>query len=123
MLFLASFLTLMGLGIAEYGSYYSVKSALQQAARDGALEAIKSSGTNANVQSAVDVSMANCGLQTSGYTVTLSPSNMLGLPTGQSISVTVQCVWANVGLHALPPGMTNISPTQVISESVVMNRE
>ncbi len=123
MLFLCTTLAVLGFGIAEYGSFFDVKSAVQRAAQEGAREAISPTATNASVQNIISLCMTNAGLQNSGYTVTLSPANMSGLPTGQSVSVSVQCIWANVGLHALPPGMVNISNSQVISETVLMNRE
>ena len=123
MLFLCTTLAILGFGIAEYGSFFDVKSSVQHAAREGAREAISPTATNSSVQNVVALCMTNAGLQNSGYTVTLNPTNMLGLPTGQPVSVRVQCSWANVGLHALPAGMVNISNSQVISETVLMNRE
>lgn len=123
MLFLCTTLAVLGFGIAEYGSYFSVKGGVQHAARAGALEAARPTATNASVQSAIASCMDGSGLKDSGYTVNLNPPNMLGLPTGQPISVSVQCTWANVGLHALPAGMVNISNSKVISTSVLMNRE
>ena len=123
MLLLCTMLAVLGFGIAEYGSFFDVKSGLQHATREGAREATRPAATNASVLSAIDACMTNSGLQNSGYTVTLNPPNMLGLPTGQAISVTVQCKWANVGLHALPAGMVNISNSKVIAGVVSMNRE
>ena len=123
MLFLCTTLAVLGFGIAEYGSYFSVKGGVQHAARAGALEAARPTATNASVQSAIASCMDGSGLKDSGYTVNLNPPTMLGLPTGQPISVSVQCTWANVGLHALPAGMVNIPDSKVISTSVLMNRE
>lgn len=123
MLFLCTTLAVLGFGLAEYGSYFGVKGGVQHAARAGALEAARPTATNASVQSAIAACMDSSALKNSGYIVNLNPPNMQGLPTGQPISVNVQCTWANVGLHALPPGMVNISNSKVISASVLMNRE
>lgn len=114
---------MLGLGIAEYSSFIEAKNAVQAAAREGAREAIRSTATNSSVQSAIDSVMSSQGLQGSGYTITLSPATMLGLPSGQQISVTVACTWANVGLHALPPGMGAISNSKQIAETIYMDRE
>lgn len=113
----------LGFGIVEYSSFIYAKTAVQNAAREGARSAIKSAATNSTVQAAIDAVMANAGLQRSGYTVALSPSNMLGLPTGQSITVTVSFAWGNLGLHPLPSGMGGISNSKALTSSVVMNRE
>jgi Flp pilus assembly protein TadG len=113
----------LAMGIAEYGSFFQVKADVQHATREGAREAIRSTATNASVQSAVDAVMSTAGLQSSGYTVTLSPAVMLGLPTGQPITVTVSVLWANAGLHALPAGMGQIPGSKQITETLVMNRE
>jgi len=123
MLFLCTTLAVLGFGLAEYGSYFGVKGGVQHAARAGALEAARPTATNASVQSAIAACMNSSALKNSGYIVNLNPPNMQGLPTGQPISVNVQCTWANVGLHALPPGMVNIWNSKVISASVLMNRE
>jgi Flp pilus assembly protein TadG len=113
----------LGFGIIEYSSFIYAKTAVQNAAREGARAAIQSSATNASVQSVIDSVMANAGLQSSGYTTTFSPSNLLGLPTGQAISITVTFTWGNLGLHPLPSGMGGISSSKTLTSTVVMHRE
>ena len=75
------------------------------------------------MQSAIDSMMTTAGLNSSGYSVAVSPANLVGLPTGQPVTVTVSCTWANVGFHALPAGMGGIPNSKTITESVTMNRE
>lgn len=113
----------LGFGILEYSSFIYAKGAVQTAAREGARAAIQSSATNASVQATVDSVMANAGLQGTGYTMTLSPPTMLGLPTGQAITVTVAFNWGNLGLHPLPTGMGGISNSKSLTSTVVMHRE
>ena len=116
-------MVMLAFGVVEYASFISVKASIQQAAREGAREAIRSTATNTSVQSAISAVMTNAGLQGSGYTVTISPASVQGLPTGQAVTITVSCTWANVGMHALPAGMGQISDSKVITETVLMNRE
>jgi len=106
-------------GTVEYGHYFYVKHCLQGAAREGARVAITSSADNAAVTSAITNAMTACGLQSSGYTVTLTPSNISGLAEGTSITVSVQCTWGTVGMRP----MKLIGSAKVVQGITVMRKE
>lgn len=106
-------------GTVEYGHYFYVKHCLQGAAREGARVAITSSADNAAVNSAITTSMTACGLQSSGYTVTLTPSNVAGLAEGTSMTVSVQCNWGTVGMRP----MKLIGATKTVQGITVMRKE
>jgi len=116
-------LVMLGMGGAEYGYFFSVKSSVQAAAREGSRASTAITATNSTVTTAISDAMTNSGLGASGYTVTLSPTNMVGLPSGQQITVTVNCPWSAVGVRALPASLGGIPSTKMVSVSVVMNRE
>ena len=63
--------------------------------------------------------MTACGLQNSGYTVTLTPSNVSGLAEGTSITVSVQCVWGTVGMRP----MKLIGSAKLVQGITVMRKE
>jgi Flp pilus assembly protein TadG len=92
-------LLLLAFGTVEFGHYFYVRNNLQGAAREGARAAILASAANADVTSAVANAMSVYGLQSSGYTITISPSNVNGLAEGTAVSVTVQCTWGTVGIR------------------------
>jgi len=63
------------------------------------------------------------GFRDRAYTVSVSPPNLLGLPTGQPIYITVTFNWGNLGLHPLPSGMGGIANSKTLTSTVMMNRE
>src|SRR5438105_13017998 len=71
-------------GTVEFGHYFYVKHCLQGAAREGARAAITNTATNTDVTTAISNAMSTAGLGSSGYTVTLTPSNVSGLAEGTS---------------------------------------
>lgn len=112
-------LALLGFGTVEYGYWFYVAHTLQGAARDGARAAIVATSTNTDVNNAVAAAMTAAGLQSSGYTVTTSPTTISGVTTGTNITVTVQCTWGTVGIRP----MNLISSTKAIKGTAVMYRE
>ena len=62
-------------------------------------------------------------LQSSGYTVSTTPSNLTGLPSGQPITLTVTCNWGTAGLHVLPAWLGGIPNSKQVTATVMMNRE
>ncbi len=110
-------------GVMEYGYFLYVKNTLQGAARDGARQAVIATATNATVQTAVDTAMLAAGLQASGYSVTTSPANVSGLPSGQAITVTVTCNWGTMGVHPLPQSLGGIGNSKLVQGVALMNRE
>lgn len=112
-------LLLLAFGTVEFGYYFYVRNNLQGAAREGARAAIVPSATNSDVNTAVANAMSTYGLQNSGYTITLSPSDVSGASSGTAITVTVQCTWGTVGIRPLQL----ISTSKILTGRAVMRRE
>lgn len=97
-------------GMIEFSYYFYTKHTIQGAAREGARVAILPDATNAKVSSAVDSAMTLAGLQGSGYTITLSPSNVASAAPGAQVSVVVECNWASVWTMQLMNGISFCRP-------------
>jgi len=116
-------LLMLSFGIVDYGYFFYVKNTVQGAAQAGARAAIPASATNSDVTNLINNMMTASGLQNSGYSVTLSPSDVSTASAGSSITVTVTVSWANVGLHALSSSMGGISNSKQIVGTAVMRKE
>jgi len=112
-------LLLLAFGTVEFGYYFYVRSNLQGAAREGARAAIVASATNADVTSAVAAAMNACGLQNSGYSVSLNPPDVGSAAAGTAITVTVECTWGAVGIRPLQL----ISAGKILRGTAVMRKE
>lgn len=108
-------------GTIEFGQYFYVKNQLQGAAREGARAAVISGATNTDVTSAISGVMTAAGLQNSGYTVTLSPSNVATAASTTAISVTVKCTWGTVGSGYRPFSL--IGSSKQVTGVAVMRKE
>jgi Flp pilus assembly protein TadG len=111
----------LAFGTVEFGYYFYVKNQLQGAAREGVRAAITASAANSDVTSAVSASMSAYGLSGSGYTVSISPSNVAGLTEGTAITVTVQCSWGSAASGVRPLGL--ISTNKQVKGVAVMRKE
>ena len=109
----------LAFGTVEFGYYFYVKNTLQGAAREGVRAAIPAAANNDSVTTAVSNAMTAAGLQASGYTVTISPSNVSGQTEGTSITVTVQCTWGSIGVRP----MQLMSASKVVKGQAVMRKE
>jgi Flp pilus assembly protein TadG len=116
-------LLMLSLGVVDYGYYFYVKNTLQGAASAGVRAAIPPNATNANVTSVIGTMMTAAGLQNSGYTVTLTPSDVSTAADGQSITVKITCTWSNCGMHSLPSNMGGISNSKQVIGAAVMQKE
>jgi Flp pilus assembly protein TadG len=116
-------LLMLSFGVVDYGYYFYLKNTFQGAALNGARVAIPASATNANVTSAVSIAMTAAGLQSSGYTITLTPSDVSTVVAGSNVSVQVAATWGNVGTHALGTALGGISNSRTITGTAVMVKE
>jgi Flp pilus assembly protein TadG len=116
-------LLMLSLGVVDYGYYFFVKNTLQGAASAGVRAAIPPGATNANVTGVVSSMMTAAGLQNSGYTVSLTPTDVSTATQGQTVTVTITCTWSNCGTHALPTTMGGISNSKQVLGSAVMQKE
>ena len=58
--------------------------------------------TNTQVTTLISTMMTNVGLQSSGYTVTMTPTDPATATTGAQISVKVQITYANIAITNAP---------------------
>jgi Flp pilus assembly protein TadG len=117
-------------GTVEFGWFLYVKHNMLGAAREGARAAITPDATNAKVNAAVAASLTAAGLQNSGYTVTPSPSDVSNVAAGQPITVTVQCLWSQVGSGLRPMALigttktvNNVTTPRYVTGATVMRKE
>ncbi len=83
-------------GMIEFSYFFYTKHSIQGAAREGARVAILPDATNTKVTTAISNAMTMAGLQSSGYTVTMSPSNVATAAAGAQMNVTVECTWNTI---------------------------
>ncbi|MBC7784142.1 MAG: pilus assembly protein [Burkholderiales bacterium] len=94
-------------GCVEYGHYFFVKHSLQGAAREGARAGANPGSTNAEVTTAVTLSMNAAGIVPANYTTKIRNSadtadiDVAAQTAGTAILVKVQCTWGTVGLRPL----------------------
>jgi Flp pilus assembly protein TadG len=112
-------------GAVEYGYALYIKHSLQAAAREGARAAIVSGATAADVQTAVDSSMAAAGFAQTKYTrpPTVAPAGWAASAAGTTITVTVQTTWGTAGISVLPTYLGGINSTKVLQGATTMRKE
>jgi Flp pilus assembly protein TadG len=112
-------------GAVEYGYALYIKHSLQSAAREGARAAIVAGATAANVQQAVDDSMAAAGFAQSKYTrpPTISPANWPAAAAGTTITVSVTTSWGTAGISVLPTYLGGISSGKTLTGATTMRKE
>jgi Flp pilus assembly protein TadG len=120
----------LAFGTVEFGWYFFVKHSMQGAAREGARAAIVSDATNAKVNAAVLSSLTAAGFQNSGYSVSTNPTDVSNQPPGTPITVTVQCLWSQVGSGLRPLGListtktaNNVTGPRYVTGATVMRKE
>jgi Flp pilus assembly protein TadG len=116
-------LIMLSFGVVDYGDYFYVKNTLQGAAQAGARAAITPSATNASVSNVISSMMTAAALQSSGYTVAFSPSDVSTVASGSTVSVTVSVTWGTAGLHTLSAGYGGISNSKQVTGVAVMIKE
>lgn len=109
----------LAFGTVEFGHFFYVKHSLQGAAREGVRAAILNDASNATVNKAVGDALASAGLAQSGYTVTLTPSDVGEAEAGTNVTVAVQCKWGQVGVR--PMGL--IGADKNVRSVAVMRKE
>lgn len=116
-------LLMLSFGVVDYGYFFFVKNTVQGAAQAGARAAVLASATNADVTNIITTAMTAAGMQNSGYTVTLNPSDVSTATAGNPVTVTISVSWGTVGLHALSSSMGGISNSKQIVGAAVMRKE
>jgi Flp pilus assembly protein TadG len=116
-------LLMLSFGVVDYGYYLYLKNTFQGAALDGVRAAIPANATNANVTTTISNVMTAAGMQSSGYTVTLTPSDVSTATAGSNVTVQISASWANVGTHALGSAWGGISNSKNVTAAAVMVKE
>jgi Flp pilus assembly protein TadG len=112
-------------GAVEYGYFFFVKNSFQGAAREGCRAAIVQTAVNSDVTKAVAASLKAAGLNSSTltldakYTLTLTPSDVSAVTSGNSVTVQLDATWGNVGVR--PMGL--IGTGKVVRGTTVMRKE
>jgi len=75
--------------------------------------------TNATVSSNISTMMSNYGLNSSGYTATISPANVQTAARGSQVSVTISIPYSNIDVT----GFTLLPMPATISAKVSMQKE
>jgi Flp pilus assembly protein TadG len=86
------------MGILEYGWMFWKNQDINNAAREGARVGIREGATNTDVTDRIDQIMADRGLGSSGYTVTITPADIFIADPGDIVTVEVTVPYANIVL-------------------------
>jgi Flp pilus assembly protein TadG len=124
----------LAFGAVEFGWYFYVKHTMQGAAREGARAAIVPDADNTKVGTAVQNCLTAAGMQNSGYTVSITSNgaaaNVANVQTGNQVTVTVQCLWSQVGTGLRPLGListtrtvNNVTTPRYVTGATAMRKE
>lgn len=102
MAFLLPMLLLLLFGMVEYGGLFWRASQLETIARTGARTGALSGGTTAAVTTACTTLLTANGLGSSGYTLTLAPTNPAVLASGAQFTVTISVPYSAITLTNCP---------------------
>jgi Flp pilus assembly protein TadG len=108
---------LVTFGVIEYGWLLLKSQQISNACRHGARIGARYGSSAATITAAVQSSLNTAGLGTSGFTLTLTPSDPMTLASGDALTVHLLIPYANVGALGLPliPVPTNLQSTVVIA--------
>jgi Flp pilus assembly protein TadG len=104
-------------GLLEFGRCLLVADTIVGAAQEGCRAAIVPGATSSDVTTAANTVLS--GGLVSGATVTVSPSNLSQVKTGQPVSVTVQVPFDQVSWLPTPQYLKN----KVLKSTCIMLRE
>jgi Flp pilus assembly protein TadG len=95
-------LLLVLFGMVEYGGLFWRASQLEATARTAVRAGALSGGSTAAVNSTINSMMNAAGLGSSGYSVTLNPTNPATITTGSQFTVTISVPYPNISLTKCP---------------------
>ena len=112
-------LLMLTFGLIEYGWMFLKSQELTNTVRRGARVAIRADSTTSDVETAIADLMTTAGLSGSGYSVTITPSDVSGAAAGDVIKVEISLPYDNVSLAG-----TSIVPTpSTLQASASMAKE
>ena len=103
-------------GVMEYGHYVYTRHTLEAAAQRGARIGILRASTEQEINDAVEAVMDAAGYDNTEFDMTLEG---FGDDTETDISVTIGCVWGDIGVR--PLGL--ISSESIVQATVTMRKE
>jgi Flp pilus assembly protein TadG len=106
-------LMLLTLGAIEYGWMFLKQEQLTNAARQASRLASTPDATTAQVTSQITTAMSSYGMGSTGYTTTLTPTNIGTATRGQTVTVKISVAYNKVGItnFSLLPMPTTLSAT------------
>ena len=110
-------LLLILIGVIEYAWMMLKNQEIKNASRHGARVAVREIATNAQVTSAIGALMTSAGMGGSGYTVTLTPTDVSTVLPGNTITVKITVPYTNIDLTGAPLVPT---PTSLIEETTMV---
>ncbi len=97
-------------GILEYSWMFMKSQQLINAARQGARVGARVDATATDIATAINESMTRAGLDTSGYTWSVLPTDLTTLAPGAMLTVQVSLQYSNIDLGiTLVPTPTNLT--------------
>jgi Flp pilus assembly protein TadG len=108
-------------GAIEFGYYFFVRSTMDGATREGVRNAIVSGATDTTVDAAADNVLSAAGLNTSQFTISISPDMSTSPAVGTNITVTITATWGTVGSGFRPLAL--IGSGKTLTASSVMRKE
>jgi Flp pilus assembly protein TadG len=111
-------LMLLTMGAVEYGWFFLKQQQITNAARQAARIASTADATNATVTSQVTTLMSSYGMGSSGYTTTLTPSDVSTAARGSSVSVKISVTYSKVTItnFSLLPMPATVSATVAMAK-------
>lgn len=106
-------LLMLTFGTIEYGWLFLKQQQLVDISREGARLAATVGATNSQVTTQVTTMMTAVGMGSSGYTTTLTPSNVSTVAVGSTLTVEVSVPYSKLSLTkcSLIPVPTTLSAT------------
>lgn len=107
----ALILMMLTFGGMEYGWMFYRMQEISNVSREAARTAVLPTSTGTTVTDRVNLLMTNYGMDGSGYTVTLNPSDITTAPVQSPVKVTIAVPYANIGLTGISlfPAPTNLT--------------
>jgi Flp pilus assembly protein TadG len=111
-------LILLTLGVIEYGWLFLKVQQLTNAARNGARIGIRPDATSQDVIDVIDTLMASAGMDSSGYTITISPSDVSAQMVGEAVNVEITVPCLNIVIIGAPllPTPTNLQASVTMAK-------
>jgi Flp pilus assembly protein TadG len=111
-------LMLLTMGAVEYGWFFLKQQQITNAARQAARVASTIDATNTTVNAQITTLMSAYGMGSTGYTTTLTPTDVTTATRGQSVSVKIAVTYSKITVtnFSLLPLPTTVSATVAMAK-------